>query len=104
MSHEDIGRSGNGIALVGAERRCDDWPAWIAGFLAPIGWLATIAANAGEISDRPDLSRNNNTSWQRDAWGYDHTAIARRMCRAWRLPTWLSAIVGNLGLPASIAE
>ncbi len=83
---------------------CDEWPAWMAGFLAPIGWLAMIAADSGDINVRPDLSRNKNTAWQRDAWGHDHTAIARRMCRAWRLPTWLSAIVGNLGLPAGIAE
>ena len=82
---------------------CDEWPAWLAGFLTPLGWLAMVAANQGETSDCPDLSHHRETARQRDAWGYDPTAIARRMCRAWRLPTWLSAIVGHLGLPAGIA-
>jgi signal transduction histidine kinase len=33
----------------------------------------------------------------------DLHALTRRLCRIWRLPVWLSAIIGNLHLPVDIA-
>ncbi|MBI1831455.1 MAG: HDOD domain-containing protein [Planctomycetes bacterium] len=80
--------------------------AWIAGFLAPLGWLALAAVTPDRVGD--DLLRSNKTSdgsvWQRELWGCDHTGLARRLCRNWRLPAWLSAIVGYLGMPIALAE
>jgi signal transduction histidine kinase len=53
--------------------------AWIAGLLAPLGWLARCAV--------PDLPESP-------------PALARRLARCWRLPPWLAAVTGHLGLPA----
>jgi two-component system NtrC family sensor kinase len=52
--------------------------AWIAGLLAPLGWLARCAVAAP----------------------FDPPALARRLARCWRLPPWLTAVTGQLGLPA----
>ena len=85
---------------------CDGRQAWIAGFLAPLGWLAVTAAQPGEIAGHLK-SLNENTdaaAWQRQAWGIDHTALTRRLSRCWRLPAWLTAVLSHLGLHASIAE
>ena len=84
---------------------CDSRRAWIAGFLAPLDWLAMSATDPAKISHylqllqkEPDVS-----AWQRQFWGHDHTALARRLSRAWRLPGWLASILGHLGFQANIA-
>lgn len=84
----------------------EDRRAWIAGFLAPLGWLAIAAVEPSKISAHLELLNKNTdpTDWQRQAWGQDHTGLTRRLCRAWRLPAWLSATIGHLGLPPNIAE
>ncbi len=84
----------------------DPTQAWMAAFLAPLGWLALAAAGPEKIVDAIARVRKDAdpSSWQAEAWGCDHTAIVRRLCRSWRLPVWLSAILGHLGLHASIAE
>lgn len=84
---------------------CDAQRAWIAGFLAPLGWLAIAAVQPNQITDNLErLPRNSDASaWQRQAWGHDHIALARRLSRCWRLPAWLASIIGNVGLHASIA-
>jgi two-component system NtrC family sensor kinase len=84
---------------------CDSRRAWIAGFLAPLGWLAVTAAEPAKIAAQVALLGQNTdaSAWQRQAWGHDHTAFARRLSRCWRLPAWLTSILGNLGLHASIA-
>lgn len=91
-------------STLAAEVGGDGQRAWIAGFLAPLGWLALTAIKPEKITDwlqcldgDPDTA-----SWQRRMWGLDHTALVRRLCRGWRLPSWLSSVLGNLGLPASI--
>lgn len=80
--------------------------AWAAGLLAPLGWLAVAAADPTRVGDhlRALAQGGAAASWQQAAWGLDHTAIARRLARLWRLPSWLTAVVGHLGLHASIAE
>jgi two-component system, NtrC family, sensor kinase len=80
--------------------------AWIAGFLAPLGWLAVAAADAATIAASLKRLQENTdaASWQRQAWGHGHTALARRLGRCWRLPVWLASIIGHLGLHAGIAE
>ena len=80
--------------------------AWIAAFLAPLGWVAVTAAEPGKTSYYLDLLHKNTdaASWQRQAWGHDHAALTRRLCRRWRLPTWLATIIGQLGLDSNLAE
>ena len=88
-----------------AKASVDDRLAWITGFLSPMGWLALTATEPGKISFHLETLRKPDVaSLQHHAWGHDHTALTRRMCRVWRLPLWLSAVVGNLMLPANIAE
>ena len=43
-----------------------------------------------------DLTGNSEA--QRQTWGLDEASIARRLCRRWHLPRWLSAIIGRLDL------
>ena len=85
---------------------CDSQKGWIAGFLAPLGWLAVTAAGPCKIASHLEILRQNTdtAAWQRQAWGHDHTALARRLSRCWRLPVWLSSILGHLSLHTGIAE
>jgi two-component system NtrC family sensor kinase len=80
--------------------------AWTGGLLAPLGWIAAALRDPHEVEH--DLLRCDDRAeashWQRERWGLDHASIARRLARSWRLPSWLTAIVGHLGLPAGIAE
>jgi two-component system NtrC family sensor kinase len=41
---------------------------------------------------------------QRELWGLDQSAIARRLAVGWRLPPWLTAIAGHLGMPLDVAR
>jgi signal transduction histidine kinase len=85
-----------------AERtgRGDPDNAWVTGLLAPLGWLAlaalepTSAAACLADSQLP----HDPVHAQRDHWGIDQSAIARRLCRRWRLPRWLAMIAGHLNL------
>lgn len=80
--------------------------AWIGGLLTPLGWLTTCAVApeivAAMLHD-PALATNAAEIQQR-TWGLEHSAIARRLCRRWSLPTWLATIMGHLGLPVEIAR
>lgn len=102
-------------AAILAERsgRCDPDNAWVAGLLAPLGWLAVCAVDA----DRAAAVRAQLTAMGRGAraasavrelqsrtWGLDQAGIARRLARRWNLPPWLTAIVGHLSLTAEQAE
>lgn len=85
---------------------CDPVCAWIGGLLAPLGWLAIGAVDAdaaGECLSR--LGRGPHLpEMQRQLWGHDAPAIARRLARRWQLPLWLHAIVGYLALPTEHAD
>lgn len=89
-----------------AKLNLDEQRAWIAGFLAPLGWLALAAIEPQHLASylEPHQNKIESATWQRQTWGYDHTALARRLARCWRLPAWLTSIVGNLGLNVNIAE
>jgi signal transduction histidine kinase len=85
---------------------CDPENAWVAGFLAPLGWLAVAAADPDQVAacladphwaDDPD-------SIERKYWGWDQDAISRRLVRRWQLPRWLSLLLGHLGLNAQFAH
>ncbi len=93
-------------SLLANRLEADEKQAWIAGFLAPLGWLAVTTATPHQTERYLELlqGENNHAAGQRRAWGHDHTALARRLCRAWRLPAWLSAIIGHLDLPTRIAQ
>jgi signal transduction histidine kinase len=96
------------LAALVAERtgRCDPDNAWVAGLLAPLGWMA-VAAVAPEqvaacLADPAFAGQPKAT--QRHYWGLDHTGIARRLCRRWQVPRWLAVVVSYLGLPAEAAQ
>ena len=80
--------------------------AWVAGLLAPLGWLAACAIDldaVGRCLEDPKLPLCAHTAQQR-VWGLDHSAIARRLSRRWRLPGWVAAVVGHLDLPVQTAQ
>jgi len=97
--------------------------AWICGLLAPLGWLAlcacapaAVAALTGDRSPVVQAARLQDRlageppalrDWllaQRQHWGLDQAALARRLARRWGLPGWLTAVVGHLGLPEELAR
>jgi signal transduction histidine kinase len=74
--------------------------AWVGGLLAPLGWLAACAADPARAAEALE-------AWQRGREvlpGFDPAGVARRLARRWRLPAWLSAVVGYLGLPVDVAR
>jgi two-component system, NtrC family, sensor kinase len=80
--------------------------AWIGGLLAPLGWLAMCAVDGAEMPQH--LARlvlqEQPAAWQHQTWGLDATALTRRLARAWRLPGWLTPVLGHLGLNAGLAQ
>ena len=92
-------------SLAAKFERCDAERAWMAGLLAPLGWLAICAAEPERIGQHlPAFVRSGyQGNWQHQAWGLDHAVLVRRLSRAWKLPAWLSAVIGHLGLPVDIA-
>jgi signal transduction histidine kinase len=92
-------------SLAGFTGRSDPENAWVAGLLAPLGWLSVCAANADEAAAclvDPQLAQDPVRNQQRH-WGTDQAAIARRLGRRWRMPRWLALVVGHLGLPLEVA-
>jgi two-component system NtrC family sensor kinase len=80
--------------------RCHADNAWVAGLLTPLGWLVACAANPAGAAAALE-------KWQKQhepTPGFDPTSVARRLARRWRLPSWLTAIVGYLGLPSETAQ
>jgi len=80
--------------------------AWVAGLLAPLGWLGVCAAN-------PDYARDcladpehphHPSAVERRHWGFDQAGLGRRLARRWALPPWLAAVAGYLGLPPEDAR
>ncbi len=100
------------VALAGLARDdavrggdCDPDEAWACGLLAPLGWLGVCAADpaaaAACLAD-PEFLRSPSQI-QRRRWGLDQAALARRLGRRWRLPHWLTDVIGCLRLPAELA-
>jgi len=79
--------------------------AWVGGLLAPVGWLAVCgvdpAAAHACFQDASFAASPSET--QARCWGIDQAGIARRLTRRWRLPLWLAAITGHLGLAPETA-
>ena len=74
--------------------------AWICGLLAPLGWLAAAALDPAQAA----ACLANKALCPQRVWGMDPCAIARRLCHAWRLPAWLTAVCGHLALPVGVAQ
>jgi signal transduction histidine kinase len=79
--------------------------AWVAGLLAPLGWLAACAAEPDRavacLAD-PEWKPHPAATEER-YWGFDQSALARRLARRWQLPPYLTAVSGHLGLPGDVA-
>lgn len=86
--------------------RIDPDLAWVGGLLAPLGWLAVCAADVSAatacLAD-PSLAEHSSETQVR-RWGLDQAGIARRLARRWRLPLWLTATAGHLGLAVDLAQ
>jgi two-component system, NtrC family, sensor kinase len=84
---------------------CDRDQAWVGGLLAPLGWLAAATQPDGAQAALATLNTDSPpTLTQRRLWGLDASAIARRLCGAWRLPAWLAATSGGLDLKFDVAR
>ncbi len=87
-------------------RRCPPLAAFVAGSLAPLGWLAVAATSPHAI----DACRNHAAfshdpfRTQSEVWGLSHDQIVRRLAVRWRLPTWVAGVIGNLHHEADVAE
>lgn len=93
-------------AMAGTSGRVDPDAAWCAALLAPLGWLAVAAVDVAAVeccwNDPAFAEYPAETQARR--WGLDQAAIARRLARHWRLPFWLAATIGHLGLHVDTAE
>jgi signal transduction histidine kinase len=79
--------------------------AWCGGLLAPLGWMAICAVDPEAAAEclRAIDEPNSTLELQRNVWRMDSQAIARRLARRWKLPSWLRAIVGGLNVPAEMS-
>jgi signal transduction histidine kinase len=95
------------LAAALAERcgRIDPDLAYSAASLANFGWLAACAVRPDAVvaclADG-DHARPSEAIQQR-CFGTTTAEITRRLSRRWELPAWLSAVIGYLDLPASVA-
>jgi two-component system NtrC family sensor kinase len=80
--------------------RCDPENAWVAGLLTPLGWLAACTADPA----RAAAALENWQKRRERTPDFDPTGVARRLARRWRLPAWLTAVIGYLGLPGETAQ
>jgi len=73
--------------------------------LAPLGWFAVAAVDAGAAAEPLHDSQTPPTpAVQAAAWGCDQNALARRLANRWRFPDWLATALGNLNLPLAAAR
>jgi signal transduction histidine kinase len=90
-------------------QRCDVENAWVAGLLAPLGWLALAAVHPRATADclkQIAAEKRHSVIAHRQVacWGLDHGAIVRRLVRRWQLPVWLGVSCGHLALPVEVAQ
>ncbi len=82
-------------------RQCDPDQAWLAGLLAPLGWLCVASVEPERTQDcfRQCQDARDSSLVQRERFGLETAAIARRLNQIWELPPWLATITGHLSLP-----
>jgi len=91
--------------LAQREGRCDPDVAWIAGLLAPLGWLGVAVVDPSAVAAclaNPGFACRPAAVQERHC-GFDAVALGRRLARRWRLPNWLAAVVAHLSLPVELA-
>lgn len=94
-------------ATIAAEtRRCPPLAAFVAGSLAPLGWLAVAATSPQAIAACQNHAEFSHDPFrtQTEVWGLSHDQIVRRLAMRWRLPTWVAGVIGNLHHEADVAE
>ncbi|QJW92909.1 sensor histidine kinase [Frigoriglobus tundricola] len=85
--------------------RAPDRTACVLAALAPLGWFAVAAVDAGAAAEPlHDPQAPPAATVQAAVWGYDQNAIARRLAHRWRFPDWLASALGNLNLPLAAAR
>lgn len=87
-------------------RRCPPLAAYVAGSLAPLGWLAVAATSPQAIDACQNHAEFSHDPFrtQSEVWGLSHDQIVRRLAVRWRLPTWVAGVIGNLHHEADVAE
>jgi signal transduction histidine kinase len=98
-----VARTAEVIAL--HSDRSDPEHAFVAGMLAPLGWLAAAAVNpdATQVVLQALATDKDPAKLQHRLWGLEAAAIARRLAPMWGLPAWLATTAGHLGLPVEVA-
>ena len=100
-------RIGRLAATIATEtRRCPPLAAFVAGSLAPLGWLAVAASSPHAIDACQNHAEFAHDPFrtQSEVWGLSHDQIVRRLAVRWRLPTWVAGVIGNLHHEADVAE
>jgi signal transduction histidine kinase len=94
------------LGLAELTGRCDPENAWVAGLLAPLGWLAVCAVSPEQARSclADPAMATEPTETQRLHWGFTQAEIARRLLRRWRMPNWLAQVVGHLSLSVDVAR
>jgi signal transduction histidine kinase len=80
--------------------------AWVAGLLAPLGWLAACAVVPDQVAGCLAGPRftGDPLGTQHRHLGVEASCLARRLARVWRLPDWLAGVVGAVELPLAQAR
>jgi signal transduction histidine kinase len=94
--------AGFAARIASASGRAPAEAAWTCGLLAPLGWMAVCALDPSAADGCLSAGGPVTSATQRQWWGLDQAAIARRLARRWRLPGWLAA--GRLALPIEVAR
>jgi two-component system NtrC family sensor kinase len=86
--------------------RCDVERAWVAGLLTPLAWFGIAVCAPEQMSEHLAklVLHQDAAAWQCERWGLDAAALTRRLARHWRLPAWLTPVLGHLGLHINVAE
>ncbi len=87
-------------------RRCSAEAASVAAQIAPLGWYAVAAVDrfAAAVPLAELSSSREAAKVQAEVWGLDQASITRRLAIRWRLPDWVTEIIGSLSLPFPVVR
>jgi signal transduction histidine kinase len=85
---------------------CPPSAAAAAALLAPLGWFLVAAVDPSAVAAcRSAIAAGEDArQWQARVWGHDSSGIARRIGGRWKLPSWLTTVVANLGCSPDLAS